>query len=191
MNVLIVYAHPNPKSFNHAVLEKVKQGLQEADHTFTVIDLYEDQFNPILKFDENFKRRNLKDDSETEWYRTQLKQADHYIFIYPIWWSGMPAILKGFFDRVFASGFAYVYEGVMPKGLLVGKSSWVIYSLDSPSWFERVIRGSVEWKVIKSSILNFCGIRSVKRMMFAGVKGSSTDKREKWLEYVYRQAKQL
>ncbi|AHV96348.1 NAD(P)H-dependent oxidoreductase [Paenibacillus sabinae] len=191
MNVLIIYAHPNPASFNHATLEKVKQGLKEKGHAFTVIDLYQEQFNPVLKFGETSKRRDLKNDPETERYRNLVKQADHFIFVYPVWWYGTPAILKGFFDRVFVSGFAYIYEGLMPKGLLAGKSAWVIYTIDSPSWFVRLLRGSTEWKVIKTSILKFCGIRSVKRMMFAGMKGSSIQRREKWLQNVYRQARQL
>ncbi|AKG33822.1 NAD(P)H-dependent oxidoreductase [Paenibacillus durus] len=191
MNVLIIYAHPNPKSFNYAILEKVQQGLKEKGHTFTTIDLYQEQFNPVLKFDENSKRRDLKNDPEMERYRTLVEQADHFIFVYPVWWYGTPAILKGFFDRVFATGFAYIYEGLMPKGLLTGKSAWVIYTIDSPSLFVRLIKGSVEWKVIKTSILKFCGIRPVKRMMFAGMKGSSIQRREKWLQHVYHQARQL
>lgn len=191
MNVLIIYAHPNPNSFNHAILEKVTQGLQETDHTFTVVDLYQEHFNPVLKFDDTFKKRDLKNDPEMEHYRTLVKQADHYIFIYPVWWYGLPAILKGFFDRVFVSGFAYTYDGFKPQGLLTGKSSWVIYSMDSPSWFVKLFRGSVEWRVMKDDVLTFCGIRPVKRMMFAGVKNSSPRKRRNWLDLVYRQARQL
>lgn len=191
MNVLIIYAHPNPKSFNHAVLEQVQKGLQEANHNVTTIDLYQEHFDPILTFDEEHRRRDLKIDPEMERYRALVKKADHYIFIYPVWWNGFPAILKGFFDRVFVAGFAYVYEGLMPKGLLTGKSAWAIYSMDTPGWFDRLIRGDVEWKIVSKYILQFCGVRSVKRMMLAGVKGSSANKREGWLDFVYQQARQL
>jgi NAD(P)H dehydrogenase (quinone) len=191
MNVLIIYAHLNPNSFNHAVLEKVKKGLQETDHTFTVIDLYKDNFNPVLVYNDMIKRRDLKNDPEMEHYRKLVKQADHFIFIYPIWWYGTPAILKGFFDRVFVSGFAYTYEGSIPKGLLKRKSAWVIYSIDSPWWYVKLFRRSIEWKVMKDAILKFCGIRRVKRMMFAGVKNSSEKQRKRWLNYVYRKARTL
>lgn len=191
MNVLIIYAHPNPNSFNHAVLEKVKKGLHESDHDVTIIDLYKENFDPVLKFDDTFRRRDLKDDPRTERYRTLVKNADHFIFIYPVWWYGLPAILKGFLDRVFVAGFAYTYEGLLPKGLLAGKSAWVIYSIDSPNWFVRLVRRNTEWTVMKKAILQFCGIRSVKRMMMAGMKGISLKKREKWLEFVYQKSRQL
>ncbi|TGA98699.1 MarR family transcriptional regulator [Sporolactobacillus shoreae] len=85
----------------------------------------------------------------------------------------------------------YVYEGLVSKGLLTGKSAWVIYTIDSPGWFIRLIRQNVEWTVVKKAILQFCGIRPVKRMMLAGIKGSSARKRKRWLDYVYQQARQL
>lgn len=191
MNVLIIYAHPNSGSFNHAVLEKVKQGLRQGDHTYKVIDLYQERFDPVLVFNDIFKRRDLKKDPETEHYRELVKQADHYIFIYPVWWYGMPAILKGFFDRVFVSGFAYTYDGVIPKGLLAGKSAWLIYTIDSPSFYVRLIRRDMEWRVAKKAILHFCGIRPVKRMMFAGVKTSTQKRRERWLNNICQKARYL
>lgn len=191
MNVLIIYAHPNPNSFNHAVLEQVQKGFRESGHDVTTIDLYQERFNPVLTFDVKHRRRDLKDDPGTERYRTLLKEADHYIFIYPVWWNGFPAVLKGFFDRVFVAGFAYVYEGLMPKGLLKGKTAWVIYSMDAPAWYDRLMRGDVEWKVISKDILQFCGIRPVKRMMLTRMKGSSAGKREHWLDFVYRQSRRF
>lgn len=191
MNVLIIYAHPNPKSFNHAILEQVKKGLREASHDVTLVDLYQEHFDPVLIFNDKQKRRNLKNDPEMEYYRELVKKADHFILIYPIWWYGFPAILKGFIDRVFAAGFAYTYEGLVPKGLLTGKSAWVMYTLDSPGWFVRLIRRNIEWKVMKKDIFQFCGIRPVKRIMLAGVKGSSAKKRERWLDLVYQKSRQL
>lgn len=191
MNVLIIYAHPNPKSFNHAILERVRKGLQESSHDVSILDLYQEHFDPVLIFNDKRRRRDMKNDPEMARYRELIKKADHYVFIYPVWWYGLPAILKGFFDRVFAAGFAYSYEGLIPKGHLTGKSAWVIYTIDSPGWFVRLIRRNTEWTVIKKAILQFCGIRSVKRMMLAGLKGSSAKKRERWLDYVYQQSRQL
>lgn len=188
MNVLVIYAHPDPKSFNHAILEQVKRGLKDGNHTLTVIDLYEDNFNPILTYNEKVKRSDLANNNETERYRELIKQADHLVFIYPIWWYSTPAILKGFLDRVFVSGFAYTNEGKLPKGLLGDRSAWVVYTIDSPSWFVKLFRRSVEWTVMKDAVLNYCGIRRVKRMMYAGVKSSSLKRRQKWLDYIYHQA---
>lgn len=188
MNVLIVYAHPNTNSFNHAILDQVKRGLEDGRHVFNIIDLYEDNFNPVLVFNENTKRSNLMNNSEAKHYQDLIKQADHLIFIYPVWWYGMPAILKGFFDRLFMSGFAYTNKGGFPKGLFGNKSACVIYTIDSPAWFVKLFRRSIEWILIRDAILKYCGIKRVRRMMFAGVKNSSLRRRQKWLHFIYCQA---
>lgn len=185
MRVLIIYAHPNPNSFNAAIRENVERGLRDGNQTYTVIDLYAEHFDPVLVFNDTVKRRDLHRDPEMARYRELVLQADHLIFIYPVWWYGVPAILKGFFDRVFASHFAYKYEGLLPVGLLKGKSASVVYTIDSPGWFVRLVRRNSEWTVIRRAILQFCGIRRVKRLIFAGVKTSSEKRREKWLHHVY------
>ncbi len=188
MNTLIIYAHPNPTSFNHAIFEQVKKGLKDGNHPFEVIDLYEDHFNPVLVYNLQIKKSDLADDAETAGYRELVMKADHLIFIYPVWWYGVPAILKGFFDRVFVSGFAYTSKENRPRGLFADKSAWVIYTIDSPSWFVKLFRKSIEWKIIKDAILNYCGIKQVKRTMLAGVKNSAPAGRQKWLDLIYHQA---
>lgn len=99
MNVLIIYAHPNPSSFNGAILEHVQKGLEETNHSVTLLDLYKEQFDPVLVFNEEKKRRDLLNEEETKRYRELVQKADILLFIYPIWWWGMPAILKGFIDQ--------------------------------------------------------------------------------------------
>jgi NAD(P)H dehydrogenase (quinone) len=147
MTTLIIYAHPNKDSLNHAILENVMKGLKEAKRKFELIDLYAEKFDPVLVIDHQHKPRDLVHDPYTEKYRKKIEQADQLIFIYPIWWYGVPAILKGFFDRVFVSGFAYQHKGIFPKGLLKNKSAWVIYTIDAPSLFIRLFRKNAEWIV--------------------------------------------
>ncbi|MBJ8029906.1 NAD(P)H-dependent oxidoreductase [Bacillus cereus group sp. N21] len=191
MNVLIIYAHPNPSSFNAAILENVQKGLQKTNHFVTLLDLYKEQFNPVLIFNEDKRRRDLVYEEETAKYRKLIKEADFFIFIYPIWWWGMPAILKGFIDRVFVTGFAYKYEGALPKGLLIGKKAWVINTLDSPLWYVALLYRSADWVIMKKGILRFCGIRQIKRSVFQSVKTSKAIKREKWLLEMQEKAKKL
>ncbi|PEI91218.1 NADPH dehydrogenase [Bacillus pseudomycoides] len=191
MNVLIIYAHPNPSSFNASILEHVQKGLQKTNHFVTLLDLYKEQFNPVLIFNEDKRRRDLVYEEEIEKYRTLVKEADSFIFIYPIWWWGMPAILKGFIDRVFVAGFAYKYEGVIPKGLLTRKTAWVINTLDSPLWYVALLYRSADWVIMKKGILRFCGIRQIKRSVFQSVKTSKAAKREKWLMEIHQKAKNL
>ncbi|MEC1507236.1 NAD(P)H-dependent oxidoreductase [Bacillus haynesii] len=186
MQTAVIYAHPNPNSFNGAILNQVIKALEEGKHSYDVIDLYKDRFDPVLLFDEKKRRSDMKHDPETAEYRRIVKNADHLIFIYPLWWGGMPAIMKGFIDRVFAAGEAYTYQGKLPKGLLKARTASVYYTADAPSWYLRFWRRDADWVTVKDVMLKFCGVRRVRRLLFAGVKDSSEEKRTQWLDRVYR-----
>lgn len=186
MQTAVIYAHPNPNSFNGAILNQVIKALEDGKHSYDVIDLYKDRFDPVLLFDEKKRRSDMKHDPETAEYRRIVKNADHLIFIYPLWWGGMPAIMKGFIDRVFAAGEAYTYQGKLPKGLLKARTASVYYTADAPSWYLRFWRRDADWVTVKDVMLKFCGVRWVRRLLFAGVKDSSEEKRTQWLDRVYR-----
>ena len=111
MKTLIIYTHPSPTGFNAAILKEVQSNLSKK-HEVKTLDLYAENFDPILRFDHEHRRRNLHKDPEMAKYRDLITWADHLIFIFPIWWSGMPAILKGFIDRVFVADFAYSYKKI-------------------------------------------------------------------------------
>ncbi|MED1059197.1 NAD(P)H-dependent oxidoreductase [Bacillus mycoides] len=191
MNVLIIYAHPNPSSLNGAILEHVQKGLEETNHSVTLLDLYKEQFDPVLVFNGEKKRRDLLNEEETKRYRELVQKADILLFIYPIWWWSMPAILKGFIDRIFIAGFAYKYEGSLPKGLFKGKKAWVINTLDSPLWYVALLYRSADWIMMKRGVLRFCGIRDIKRSVFQSVKTSKLEKREKWLLQIEEKSRTL
>ncbi|MCI4128476.1 NAD(P)H-dependent oxidoreductase [Bacillus haynesii] len=186
MQTAVIYAHPNPNSFNGAILHQVIRALEDGKHSYDVIDLYKDRFDPVLLFDEKKRRSDMKRDPETAEYRRIVKNADHLIFIYPLWWGGMPAIMKGFIDRVFAAGEAYTYQGKLPKGLLKARTATVYYTADAPSWYLRFWRRDADWVTVKDVMLRFCGVRRVRRLLFAGVKDSTEEKRTQWLDRVYR-----
>ena len=165
--------------------------MKNANHEAQIIDLYAENFNPVLIYEQSSDRSSLGADNEIENYRILISEADNLIFVYPVWWYSVPAILKGFFDRVLVSGFAYTNKGKLPKGLLIKKSAWVVYTIDSPSWFVKLFRRSIEWRIIKDVILQFCGIKNVRRLMFANVKSSTLNQRQRWLEYLYQEASKL
>ncbi|MDG5471297.1 NAD(P)H-dependent oxidoreductase [Jeotgalibacillus sp. ET6] len=191
MNVLIIYSHPNHQSLNFAILEQVEKGLTEANHKVNVIDLYEEEFQSSLIFNKEKRRRDLNRDPETEKYREMIAQSDQLIFIYPIWWSMPPAILKGFIDRVFVSGFAFTYfKGVIPKGLLKGKSAWVIYTADTPGILLTLMERSAEWRYMKR-ILKIFGFSNIKRFRIAGVRFKSEVKINQHLDLIYQQSKNI
>ena len=165
MNYLIIYAHPNKKSLNHSVLDETRAVLKlQNTNELQVIDLYEENFNPSLYFDETQPRRNLHTREETEKYRGAILWADHLIFVYPIWWGRPPAILLGFIDKVFVSGFAYFMppKALMVKGLLKGKRASIITTQNGPVLLTRILFSDTHRKIMKRQLLNFCGIWKVR-----------------------------
>ena len=110
MKVLIVYAHPNLRSFNRAVLEAFTKGLSEGRHTYEVVDLYSIRFNPCLGGEDlaNLMAGKTPDDIKEQ--QEKVSRSDGIVFIHPVWWTGPPAILKGWIDRVFSMGFAYRFD---------------------------------------------------------------------------------
>ena len=181
MNVLIIYAHPNHESFNYAILRQVQNAVSKS-HSVTTLDLYEQGFDPILRFDEQHKRSDLAKNPETEKYRDLISKADHIIFIFPIWWSGMPAILKGFIDRVFVADFAYSYKKVGLEGHLQGKSAWIITTHNTPSFAMPFVQDY--GKVLKKQILKPCAISPVKLTELTSIEKISDDERQKLLHKV-------
>lgn len=185
MNILIIYAHPNHQSFNDAILKKVQSGLLKS-HTVTTLDLYAEQFDPVLRFDEQNKRRNLANVAEMEKYRKLVTAADQLIFIFPIWWGGMPAILKGFIDRVFVADFAYSYKKTGLAGHLQGKSAWIITTHNTPSFVIPFVHDY--GKVLKNQILKPCGITPVKLTGLTQVEKITDEKRGQLLEEIGQMA---
>ncbi|MCH4171528.1 MAG: NAD(P)H-dependent oxidoreductase [Lactobacillus sp.] len=188
MKTLIVYAYPNHTGFNHAILTTVKQQLQP-DADVQVLDLYAEHFNPVLYFDKAHRRRDLQNDPETAAYRQLITWADQLIFVFPIWWSGMPAILKGFIDRVFALGFAYKYEGRRMLGLLGGKRAWIITTCNSPVIFKPFLGDYGH--ILQRQILRLCGVKPVKLNTLYNAEKCSLDTRKKFLKRIGQQAAQL
>ncbi|MEC1924596.1 NAD(P)H-dependent oxidoreductase [Bacillus velezensis] len=185
MKTVIVYANPDENSFNAALVKYVAMALKDSGQSYTVIDLYADQFDPVLKYGGEKKRSDMNRDAETKKYRKLMKEADHLIFIYPLWWGGVPAIMKGFFDRVLVAGEAYTYENGRVKGLLRVETAQVFYTADSPGWYLKWFRKNSDWITLKKSILQFCGIQKAERNLFSVVRTSTPELREKWLRQAY------
>ncbi|CAA9196609.1 FMN-dependent NADH-azoreductase [Flavobacterium bizetiae] len=128
MKNLIVYAHPNSGSLNHFFKRTVLLSLQKSGAEIKVRDLNQINFNPVLSLDDMNGQRMGKVADDVKKEQDFITWADRIIFIYPIWWTGMPAIMKGYIDRVFSYGFAYRYDQGIQKGLLTGKKTIIINS---------------------------------------------------------------
>lgn len=110
MDILIIYAHPETEGFNSLVLKKTREFLNSKNKDHEVWDLYKMGYDPVLKKEELYTAGNTHISEENSGFQKKIKQASKIIFIYPVWWGGMPAILKGFVDRVFVPGFAFKYK---------------------------------------------------------------------------------
>ncbi len=107
----ILYSHPYAGSFNHAILETVKKSLEDKGKSYEVLDLYADGFNPAFEAaDLRLYSHGETTDPLVERYLKTLTESDEIVMIFPIWWGMMPAIVKGFFDKVMLQGTAFVYD---------------------------------------------------------------------------------
>ncbi len=105
---LVIFTHPDRKgSHNSAVLKYVQSKLGVGGNEVKVLDLYAERFDPLLRVVEEARGDGTKYSEEMKKYQDLIAKAKRLVFIYPVWWYNMPAILKGFVDRAFTAGFAY------------------------------------------------------------------------------------
>ncbi|MCS6876125.1 MAG: NAD(P)H-dependent oxidoreductase [Aquificaceae bacterium] len=177
--VSVIYAHPNPKSFNHALKEAVIEVLESKGKNYQLRDLYAMGFNPVLSsLDfETFLSGSVPEDVKRE--QEIIKASELIIFIYPIWWTGMPAILKGYIDRVFSYGFAYEEKDGELVGLLSDKTVVIINTLGAsaldygPSGMEDCLR-----KTTDTGIFRFCGMHVIEHIFLYAVPYVSDQERK-------------
>jgi NAD(P)H dehydrogenase (quinone) len=155
---LIIYAHPSHEGHCAYLLKKVSATLVEKNEETAIIDLYAIGYDPILKNNELYSAGRKEIDSQNQTFQEQIKNADFLLFIYPTWWQNMPAILKGFLDRVFTGGFGFVYKNGLPVGLLKGKKAAAFTSSGGPLLYTRFFTGNSSLKVLLKHTLAFCGM---------------------------------
>lgn len=148
MNILYVYAHPNPSSFNGMMKQRAIQLFSDQNIDVKVSDLYSEKFNAIADWHDFHKSES---DRSGQYFLAQqeayinhtltadinaeidkITWADHILFQFPLWWFSTPAILKGWLDRVLVKGFAYDAGKVFNEGLLKGKTASLVTSTQSP-----------------------------------------------------------
>ena len=185
MNILLVYAHPNPCSFNRAILEVLDGALRERGHATCIHDLYHMQFRATLDGEDLARnwRGDLADDTRAE--QDAVRWAQGLVFIYPVWWFGPPAILKGWIDRIFTRKFAFDFGPSGMRGLLTHERALVINTLGGDEatyqregWQELLVRPMAE------GILGACGVRQVVYRAFYQVPTVSPVERQAMLAKV-------
>ncbi len=189
-NVLVICGHTDPNSLSTALASAYVEGANTADANVRLLNLGEMTFDPVLRLGYN-QVQTLEPDLEKA--QELLSWAEHTVWVYPNWWGSMPAILKGFFDRVFLPGFAFKYRKGSDQWdrLLQGRTAHLMVTMDSPSWYYRWVNGRPGHVQMKRTILEFCGIKVKKISEFAPVRGSDESKREKWISKARQLGAQL
>ncbi len=119
MKSTIVLCTTNQNSFSEIIIDKIASELDKKMKPYELIDLYKDNFNPVMTAEgEKLYSQGKASDVLVEKYQRILKDTDEIFFVFPIWWNNVPAMLKGFFDKVFIKDFAFKESDGSPVGLL-------------------------------------------------------------------------
>ncbi|WP_292730270.1 NAD(P)H-dependent oxidoreductase [Methanoculleus sp.] len=194
MFISVILAHPHGGSFNHAITEVAVAALRECGHTVAFHDLYAENFDPLLPYDEILRDAPLPPSVAA--HCAEIAAAAGLVVVHPDWWGMPPAILKGWIDRVLRPGVAYRFlegdagEGV-PVGLLRVKAALVFNTSNTPGQRELEVFGDPLERLWKDCICTFCGIPAVHRRMFSVVVTSTDGQRRAWLDEVRRMTREV
>ena len=189
MRVLVVLAHPLKGSFAVSVARTVCSTLEDRKHEVDLLDLYAENFDPCLTAAERDSYMTGSYDlSAIAPYAERLKAAEALILVFPQWWFNMPAILKGFIDRVFVPGTAFDYDDAGIKlipNLEKLRYFWVFSTTGSPWWVVKFYMGDPVRRILKRGIAAFCGKRVDFRMTcLHNMDDTTDDSRRKFLDRV-------
>jgi NAD(P)H dehydrogenase (quinone) len=183
MKYLIIYTHPNPKSFNHAILETISGELKKKNKDFKVRDLYKIGFSPALSTKDLLAIENGTVPQDIREEQNYISKADTIIFVFPIWWSAMPAMLKGYIDRVFSLKFAYDITEDEVTGLLQGKKVFIVTTTGaSKEDYEKMGAFKMMNMSIDMAIFQFSGMKVIGHKYFSSVPSVSQQERKKMLK---------
>ena len=189
MKALIIEAHPNPDSFVSHLADRVRSGLDSAGHQHRTVDLYAMQFEPVMSELEWTLHRAPA--SEKPWladHQEHLAWADTIVWVYPTWWSGPPAMLKGWVDRIWTNGVAYVHTetGLVP-GPLKHVNQMVIVTTHGSSRLVNMFEGDAGKKMIRRTLRSLCGFRCrTSWLAMYSVDTSTGDERKRFADSVER-----
>lgn len=191
----VVHCHPLRDSYNHALFRAVVDTLEQQSHEVVASDLYGERFDPVMSAEERRSyRQPAYDERAVVALTALLRRVDGVIFCFPQWWFAMPAMLKGYFDRVWAPGIAFAHDpggGIRP--LLSHITVFgVVTSYGSPWWIARLVAGDPGRKVLMRALKPMCG-RRVRSFYLAhyGMDRSTARSRDAFLERVRKTISRL
>lgn len=157
MRVHLVQCHPLSESLGAHLAGRIAQMLLEDGHTVDRLDLYAHGFSPVLTAEErrgHFGQPITPPDIEP--LQRRLAEAEHLVLVFPTWWFSLPAMLKGWFDRVWAPGLAYHPGTPIRPGLAGLKSVTVVTTLGSPWWIDRLVMRRPVRRMLRTALIRAC-----------------------------------
>ncbi|GAA4383772.1 NAD(P)H-dependent oxidoreductase [Hymenobacter koreensis] len=185
MRIYLLLAHPDKDSFNGRLADAYEAAATRNGHEVRRQNLGDLDFDPILW--KGYKQvQALEPDLQLA--QQHLSWCEQWVIIYPIWWGSVPALLKGFFDRVLLSGYAYRYrqQGPFWDKLLRGRSAHVITTCDAPTWWIWWQYRNSDLNTVKRAVLEFCGISPVRVTRIGRMRYLTAQQREDQLAKVIR-----
>lgn len=184
MKVLVIMGHPRKDSYCAALADSYIRGARDGGT----------QVKSLILSDLSFEAHVLVPSPQYQHMEPDLLHAqelilwaDHIVFVFPTWWGNMPALLKGFLDRVLTPGYAF--RELQPDAFerkLAPRSAQIISTMDTPIWVDRLINGAPAIHALSEATLKFCGIRPVRRFLLSPIKHSTPEQKEAWLQDVYQ-----
>lgn len=178
--ILMIIGTPKSNSLGHALGEAYAQGARSKGHVVRVLRLGDMDFDPVLRGGyesaQTLEHDLLEAQREVHW-------AQHLVFVYPVWWGGLPSLLGGFFDRVFMPGFAFKAHGRHHPSneLLKGRTAELLVTMDTPSRYFRWVFKAPAHRQMVRTILEFCGIKTTRLTEFSPVRTSTEEQRQQWI----------
>lgn len=193
MRVLVVFNHPYEGIFCRAILRSTIAGLERGGHTVDVIDLDRDGFDPVMKEADllAFVRAPEVGPStlaaltpRVRDYAQRLQEAAHLVFLFPIWWELMPALTKGFIDRVIFPGVAYEYSRRGMRTRLQLQGVTMVTTMNTPWPICRWVFGNAVSRALLRGTFWKIGVRNRSWVDLAMVKEVNRPKRQRWLRRI-------
>ncbi|WP_413576205.1 NAD(P)H-dependent oxidoreductase [Bdellovibrio sp. HCB290] len=181
--ILVINGHPNVDALGSEFARIYSQAAREAGFEVKLTNLADLAFDPILH------KGYLKiQDLEPDLLQAQkdIQWAEHIVISFPMWWSSVPALLKGFLDRVLLPGFAFKYHKNDPfwDRLLKGRTGRIIFTTDAPWFYNWIVNRDPTIRMMKTGTLEFCGIKPVGVTQLDSLKSRKPQEIEKFLKKI-------
>ncbi|MFT3703145.1 MAG: NAD(P)H-dependent oxidoreductase [Agriterribacter sp.] len=183
--ILLILGHPSQNSFCKGLLDAYKTGAETSGAECKTLYISDLNFNVNLSDGyKNGEAMNLEADLVAS--QQLIAWADHIVMAYPNWWGFMPAVTKGFIDRIFLPGFAFKHHSgkIFPEKLLKGKSMRLLVTMDTPKWWFYLIYRASQYQILKNIVFGYVGFDPIRFSTFGFIRKSTESLRNKWLKKV-------